>query len=33
VTDYLPTPLGVLNAADVLIGAGIAIAGIGVALR
>jgi lipoprotein signal peptidase len=33
VTDYLPTPLGVLNAADVLIGAGIVIAGLGVALR
>jgi lipoprotein signal peptidase len=33
VTDYLPTPLGVLNAADVLIGAGIVMAGIGLAIR
>lgn len=33
VTDFLPTPLGVVNGADVAIGAGLAIAGIGLALR
>lgn len=33
VTDYLPSPLGVLNAADVAIGTGIIIAGLGLAVR
>lgn len=33
VTDYLPSPLGVLNAADVALGAGIALGGLGMALR
>jgi lipoprotein signal peptidase len=33
VTDFLPTPLGVLNAADLLLGAGIVLGGIGMAIR
>ncbi|MCW2926811.1 MAG: hypothetical protein JWM86_779 [Thermoleophilia bacterium] len=33
VTDYLATPLGVLNAADLAIGAGLVLGGIGLALR
>lgn len=33
VTDFLPSPLGVLNAADVALGAGIALGGLGMALR
>lgn len=33
VTDFLPSPLGLLNAADVAIAAGIAIGGIGLLLR
>lgn len=33
VTDYLPTPLGVINAADALLGAGIVLGGIGMVLR
>jgi lipoprotein signal peptidase len=33
VTDFLATPLGVVNAADVLLGAGLIIAGIGLVLR
>mgnify|MGYP003379067209 CR=1 FL=1 len=33
VTDFLPSPLGVLNGADVLLGAGIVLAGVGLALR
>lgn len=33
VTDFIATPLGVLNAADLLIGAGIVLGGIGMALR
>ncbi len=33
VTDFLPSPLGVLNAADVALGAGIVLGGLGMALR
>lgn len=33
VTDYVPTPLGVLNAADIALGAGIVVGGLGMALR
>jgi lipoprotein signal peptidase len=33
VTDFLPSPLGVLNAADLAIGAGIVLGGLGMALR
>ncbi|MCW2920665.1 MAG: hypothetical protein JWL76_539 [Thermoleophilia bacterium] len=33
VTDYLPSPLGVVNAADVALGAGIVLGGLGMALR
>lgn len=33
VTDFLPTPLGVINAADAAIAAGLVVAGIGLALR
>jgi lipoprotein signal peptidase len=33
VTDFLHSPLGVLNAADVAIGAGILLGGIGMAIR
>lgn len=33
VTDFLPSPLGVLNAADVALGAGIVLGGMGMALR
>jgi len=33
VTDFLPTPLGVINVADAAIGAGIALAGLGLLLR
>jgi lipoprotein signal peptidase len=33
VTDFLPSPLGVLNAADIALGAGIVVGGLGMALR
>lgn len=33
VTDFLPSPLGVLNAADVALAAGLVLAGIGMAAR
>ncbi|MCW2925509.1 MAG: hypothetical protein JWM98_2913 [Thermoleophilia bacterium] len=33
VTDFLPSPLGVMNAADAGIGAGVLLAGVGLALR
>lgn len=33
VTDFLPSPLGVLNGADIALGAGIVLGGLGMALR
>ncbi len=33
VTDFLATPVGVVNAADVLLGAGLVVGGIGLVLR
>ncbi len=33
VTDLLPSPLGVLNVADVALGVGIVLGGLGMALR